>query len=598
MSTVKKVLKKLREGYLREVLQELGWIYRYARRYDRQIALYVGLGLLAACLGLGGSLLSRELTAAVVQSRQSWQRVAGLAGLYILMGLATIGLSALNSRISAKVNLRVQNEMQADIFRRFLRADWQSLLDYHSGDLLNRLTSDVSTVSGSVFGLIPSFIIRLFQFGASLFLILRYDPVMAGLALLSAPVTVGVSRVLLGRLREHQKEVRVASSDLMAFHEEALQNIQSIKSFGLIEDFTQRLLGVQGRYRAASLDANRFTIFTSAFLSLVGQAVSYTCLAWGVYRLWTGHIDIALMVMFLQLAGQLSASFSALVGLVPSTISATVSARRILAVLDLPAEPETDAATARQVARLEAAGREDGLTLHLEGVGFGYRPDTPVLADLSLAARPGEIVALVGPSGDGKTTLLRLLLGLVKTQSGTAYLTGGGERLPLSPATRGLFSYVPQGKAVFSGTIAQSMRMLRPQATDEEIFEALRTACADGFVRRLPQGIHTPLGEQGAGLSEGQNQRLSIARALLRDAPILLMDEATSALDVDTERQLLHNLMDAPRKRTCILTSHRPTVFALCSHVYAIRETHLEKLSPEEVARRYGTKGEAPGQGG
>ena len=527
LAGMKKIWDKLREGYLQEMCQELGWIYRYARRYRGQIALYIALGLLAAGLGLGGSLLSRTLTTAVVGAHRAWGEVAALAAGYVLLGLVALGLSALNSRISTKVNLKIQNEMQADVFRRFLQADWSALQAFHSGDLLSRVTGDVGTVAGSVFGLLPSLVIRLFQFSACLILILWYDPVMALLALLSAPVTLLFSRALMGRMREHQKRVRGANAQLMAFHEEALQNMQAIKAFDLTGRFTAREGEEQARWREASLDFNRFSILTSSLMSLMGQAVSYTCLAWGVYRLWTGYIDLALMVMFLQLAGQLSAGFSALVGLVPGAISATVAARRILAVLDLPREPEVAPTLARRVERMAAAGRGKGLTLRLDRVSFRYAPDRPVLEEVSLLARPGELVALAGASGEGKTTLLRVLLGLIRPQGGTAILQAPGEEdLPVSACTRPLFAYVPQEKAAFSGTIAESLRLLRPDADDQMLEEALRTACAYEFVSRLPQGIHTPLGEQGAGLSEGQNQRLSIARALLRDAPGLLLDEA------------------------------------------------------------------------
>lgn len=578
LAGMKKIWDKLREGYLQEMCQELGWIYRYARRYRGQIALYIALGLLAAGLGLGGSLLSRTLTTAVVGAHRAWGEVAALAAGYVLLGLVALGLSALNSRISTKVNLKIQNEMQADVFRRFLQADWSALQAFHSGDLLSRVTGDVGTVAGSVFGLLPSLVIRLFQFSACLILILWYDPVMALLALLSAPVTLLFSRALMGRMREHQKRVRGANAQLMAFHEEALQNMQAIKAFDLTGRFTAREGEEQARWREASLDFNRFSILTSSLMSLMGQAVSYTCLAWGVYRLWTGYIDLALMVMFLQLAGQLSAGFSALVGLVPGAISATVAARRILAVLDLPREPEVAPTLARRVERMAAAGRGKGLTLRLDRVSFRYAPDRPVLEEVSLLARPGELVALAGASGEGKTTLLRVLLGLIRPQGGTAILQAPGEEdLPVSACTRPLFAYVPQEKAAFSGTIAESLRLLRPDADDQMLEEALRTACAYEFVSRLPQGIHTPLGEQGAGLSEGQNQRLSIARALLRDAPVLLLDEATSALDAETEARVLRNLLTGQGGRTCIVTSHRPTVFAMAGRVYQIREGRVEE---------------------
>lgn len=587
MNFIRKVATKLKEGYLREIIQELLWIYRYVSRYYKQIILYMLLGIMASALALGNSLLSRELTAAVMEIGTAGRYVALLAAAYVAIGLASIGLGALNSRISAKISLKVSNEMQADVFRKFLRADWMSLQKHHSGDLLNRLMGDVGTVSGSVLGLIPSLVISLFQFAASLVIILMYDPVMALLALLSAPITIIASRALIKKMRMHQKRMRAAGSDLMSFYEESLQNVQTIKSFGLIDLFSKRLLGVQGKYRDSGLDYNLFNVKMSAFMSFVGRAVSYVCLAWGVYRLWTGYIDLALMLMFLQLAGLLSSSFSSLISIVPNVISSTVAARRVLEILELPAEPEPDEKTQQTINKLQSVGSVSGLELELRDISFSYRADAPVLSGVNLSAQPGEIIALIGASGDGKTTLLRLMLSLMDPQCGEAFVAAGGSSLPLSPATRQLFSYVPQTKAVFSGSIADTMRMLKPEASDDEIYAALKTACAYDFVMRLPEGINTPLGEQGAGLSEGQNQRLSIARALLREAPILLLDEATSALDAETEAKVLRNLMSGAQKRICIITSHRPSVVSMCSQVYAIRDSRLEEIGGEKLKDSY-----------
>ncbi len=203
-----------------------------------------------------------------------------------------------------------------------------------------------------------------------------------------------------------------------------------------------------------------------------------------------------------------------------------------------------------------------------------------------MEAHPHEIVALVGPSGEGKTTLLRLILSLLSSQSGTCRVYGGTDEengLPLSPATRRLFSYVPQGNTMFSGTIAENMRNVKPDATDEEIIDALKLSCAWDFVEKLPDGIESMVKERGGGFSEGQSQRLSIARALLRKSPILLLDEATSALDVATERKVLKNIMRDEYPRTCIVTTHRPTVLGICSKVYAIRDKRCNLLSEEEI---------------
>jgi ABC-type multidrug transport system fused ATPase/permease subunit len=201
-------------------------------------------------------------------------------------------------------------------------------------------------------------------------------------------------------------------------------------------------------------------------------------------------------------------------------------------------------------------------------------------------AKPGEIVALIGPSGEGKTTLIRLILGLVHPRAGSAVMINAdGREVELNADTRHLFAYVPQGNTMLSGTLAENLRMAREDATDEQIVEALKTACAWEFVSRLPLGINSPIGERGRGLSEGQAQRIAIARAILRDAPILLLDEATSALDVATERQVLRSIIQNHPNKTCIVTTHRPSVLNMCQRVYRVMDTRVTELSEEESSR-------------
>lgn len=235
--------------------------------------------------------------------------------------------------------------------------------------------------------------------------------------------------------------------------------------------------------------------------------------------------------------------------------------------------------------RIKDDNKNDGLAIKVNGLSYAYNNGNEVFSGASFQAAPHEIIALVGPSGEGKTTMLRIILGLLRPKEGSVTIEGmtNNEYMEISPSTRRLFSYVPQGNTMFSGTIAENMRNVREDASDKDIQDALKLACAWEFVDKLPEGINSRISERGGGFSEGQSQRLSIARALLRHSPILLLDEATSALDVATERRVLKNIMQDEYPRTCIVTTHRPTVLSICNRVYAIRNKHCEALSDEEI---------------
>jgi ABC-type multidrug transport system fused ATPase/permease subunit len=287
------------------------------------------------------------------------------------------------------------------------------------------------------------------------------------------------------------------------------------------------------------------------------------------------------MQMFLGFTSNLSTSLNALINLVPTAISITTSAGRLMTIMELPKEDEADRDKAD--AFVKQYGQR-GIGIGLRDMGYTYQNGTEVFSHVTMSASPHEIVAIVGPSGEGKTTMLRILLSLVHPQFGECFLTADrSETFPLSPATRKFFSYVPQGNTMFSGTIAENMQNIKEGVTDGEIIEALQAACAWDFVEKLPDGIHSMMKERGGGFSEGQAQRLSIARSLLRRSPILLLDEATSALDVATERKLLKNIMQDTYPRTCIITTHRPTVLSMCHKVYAIRNKRCELLNREEI---------------
>ena len=581
MSLIRKLRDRLQGATLHDLWVETRWVLHHSKRYRRSIAAYVLLGIASIALSLLSSLSSRELINAIVYLQGGGRRVLFCGVTVVLLAGSTIVLNALVSRFSAKINLRVGNELRAEVFGMFLNTDWESLQQFHSGDLLSRINTDVSNVAGSVLGWIPSLILRLTQFLASLAVILVYDPTMAVLALLSAPVTLLLSRPLVGKMRSFNRDMRAVGSEMTAFQEETLQNIPAIKAFHLVDAFRERLDRVQERYYDTGIAFQRFSILTSSFLSSCGMLVSYLCLGWGAYRLWQGRIDFGTMVLFLQLASYLSSSLSALIHLVPSAIEASVSARRIMSVLELPRERLDHPERAQRLVREGVP-----LTLSLQGLEFAYQGRAPVLKQLDLQVQPHEMIAIVGPSGSGKTTLFRLLLGLLHPTGGSAVLTGGGAALDVPPSTRCCLASVPQDNVIFSRPVAETLRLVRPDAPEEALWAALRAACAEDFVRGLPGGLDCPLRERGGSLSEGQNQRLAIARAILADAPILLLDEVTSALDLETEQRVLENIAALPGK-TCILSTHRPSVLSLCSRVYRLHNAALELLPESEWRRLY-----------
>lgn len=556
------IKNKIENGRFRELWRECLWVWRYIWRYKGSVLIHLLLGVLGIAMSLGSSIASKFLIDAVISFDSGI--IGAAAALMLGMRLGNIAMSSIATRIGARLDIRIQNEIQAEIYHRILKTDWESLEDFRSGDLLNRISSDANAISGGVTGFVPSLICNVVQFFGAFLIIAQYDTVMALIALVGMPVTILCSSVLMGKMRKFNRELKAARSDVLSFQQESFQNITAIKAFGVMDWFGKRMTREQQIFKNKYLEYSNFSVWTSALMNLLSLFAYIGCFGWGVYRLWMGRITYGEMTMFLQLAGMLGAAFSAIVGLVPSGISVTTSAGRVMAVVELPEE----------VTQTEPGfGDETSYTLELKDVNFHYAAGAPVLKQVNMAARPGELISLTGPSGEGKTTLLRVMLGLIHPSEGSASLVGSsGREYPLCAATRNVFGYVPQGNQIFNGTIAENLKISNPLATEEEMLEVLKAACAYEFVMALPEGLNHVVGGRDKRLSEGQAQRLAVARALLKKAPILLLDEATSALDMDTEALLLKNLMDSGMVKTCILVTHRPAGKDLCSRRYHIRD--------------------------
>ncbi len=573
------ILQKIRKIKLNRLYEEWVWISRYMRRYAMQIVFYILLGISGTLLGLAGSLISKQVIDAVTGYNSA--SILPIAALYAGMGILTIAINAVTSQISTRVQTKVHQEIRADVFNHILMADWESIADYHSGDLLNRATDDAGTVASAVLGFVPDLITSAVMFAGALAIIIYYDPVMALIALGSSPVMALCSRFLMRKIRAFQMESRKISSEITSFNEESFQNVQFIKSLELANLFSFKMRALQQKSYDFIMRHNLFSIGASSVMSLIGRLISYACYGWSVYRLWSGDITYGTMMLFLQLAGSLMGSFNALVGIVPKMLSAGTSARRVMDIVQLPREDRQYDRQADTLKRQPAAGME----ILLDHVHFSYMNKHTVMTDVTMHIAPGEMIGVVGPSGQGKTTLLRILLGLVNVSQGTASIYPAGDTasaIPIGPSTRKLFTYVPQDNMLFSGTVAENLRIVKPEAADEELISALRDACMDEEILSLPDGLNSRIGERGHGFSEGQAQRISLARALLCDAPVLLLDEVTSALDTATERRVLDHLKKHGSHKTIIFTTHRLSVLDMCTHVFEITDRHLSQISKHD----------------
>ena len=572
------LIKRWKDGTFSEIIDDWKWIFSYSKRYKGAIIFYTLLGIFSTSMGLVSSVASKYMIDIITgyQTSKLWIMIA------ITLGSAVFSLVFSNviNRVSAKLSIYINNDIQADIFDKIIDADWLEINKYSNGDVLNRFNSDVSTISSNAISWLPTIVIAVYNFIATFVVIWHYDKIMSLLAFASAPVMLMMSKFLISKQREYARKVKEMNSDMMTFEVETFYNFDTIKSFGISSLYGKKMREWQRKYKDVSLEYNMFSIKTGIFMSIMGMIVQYAAFGYCLFRLWTHDITYGTMTLFLQQRGNLNSAFNNVISIIPNFLNSSISAHRIRELAQLPKEVHI-----AESSKLDALA-EHGFEVRMRDVDFSYVEGTRVITKSSFQACPGEIVALVGPSGEGKTTMIRLILGLIRPEAGQAVIRGlDGSEVEMNVETRHLFAYVPQGNTILSGTIAENMRMVKEDATDEEIIEALKVSCAWDFVGKMPETINSNIGERGRGFSEGQAQRIAIARAVLRDAPILLLDEATSALDVTTERQVLRNIISQRPNKTCIVTTHRPSVLNMCQRVYRVMETTVTELSEEEAGK-------------
>lgn len=542
--------------------RERQWLLRQMAHH-RMMILGLGiLGMVATAVKIGSTVSSKYLIDALMyHDPKMLFTFAVLTGIMMLMAMF---LQSVSSHLGAKLHIRVQQGLQGKLFRKLLGADWISLKDYASGDLLNRFHSDIGAVANGIIGLLPGFLLSVVKLIGVVAILVYIDPLSAVVALIGTPATLLVSRLLMKRMWSHDLTNKELASNLMSFQGDALGHLTEIKTLNACGIYHDKFEYLQREYADANLSYHGFRIRMSAGLSLLNLTVTAVCLCWGVYRLWLGSMTYGSLVLLVQMVSMLRGSLSSLLSLLQQTVSVLTSVGRVEELLELPQEDCTPPKGFSPAA-------DWAISLHQ--VSCCYCKEAPVLENFNFTANPGELIGITGTSGIGKTTLLRLLLGLMEPCSGKAMLLNqDGNAYPITAGTRTAFAYVPQGNGIFAGTVAENLRIAAPEASDKDLWLALETACAAEFIKAQPEQLEYPLHSGGKNLSQGQCQRLAIARAILRHAPILLLDEATSGLDEETEQRLLDNLRSSNRVRTCILVTHRQSVAERCDRVYEIGE--------------------------
>lgn len=477
-----------------------------------------------------------------------------------ILFFADFGLHVASIWVRNLLGIKAQNRMQQQLLDRMLRSEWKGRDSYHSGDVLNRLEFDVTNVVTFLTETIPNSLSTLTLFiGAFTYLALM-DWRLAIVIIAMVPFFILLSRVYVRQMRRLVKDVRTSDSKVQSVLQESIQHRVLIKTLESNDFIVNRLETTQNKLRKKVVKKTKFSIFSSTVLQfgfVLGYLIAF---AWAAFRLSAGTLTFGGMTAFLQLVNKIQSPARQLTQLVPAFVSVFTAAERLMELEEVPLEKQGDAI------ELEAP-----CGIKLNNISYQYfDADTPVIKDLSFDFHPGSCTAVLGETGSGKTTLIRILLALLKPTSGSVEIYGREERMELNPLMRTNFVYVPQGNTLMSGTIRENLKMGKENATEEEMNKALKKSCA-AFVLNLPNGLDTVCSEQGGGLSEGQAQRIAIARSLLRDKSIMIFDEATSALDPETEKQLLKNIL-AHHDKTVIFITHRPAVVEYCNQVLTIEK--------------------------
>ena len=537
------------------------WLAGRVRRRIPALLALTAVGAGSAFLSVMFALGTRQvIDCAVSGVRGDFLRACVQQGAIIAGILLCVTLSR---HLTERLRADLDRDWKRDLLHGLLHGDYEAVSRYHSGELINRLGNDVRIVDDGLLGALPGAVSMVVRITGAVAALLALQPWFTAVLLAAGVVLVIGTGLMRRKLKALHKRVSEQDGKVSSFLQETLEKLLMVQAMDVAAEMEKRAGALMEDRYVLQRRRKNVSLMANTGVSVMAYGASFIALVWCASELLAGQMSFGSLTAVTQLVSQLQGPLVGLSGVIPQYIAMTAAAERLMELADIAGEAEVSSEPAGSLYDRMDAIRGDGLT-------FAYDRDR-VLEKAGFSLKKGGFAAITGPSGTGKSTLLKLLLGIFRPQAGSLWLDCGGERVRLDRSTRRLFAYVPQGNLLFSGTLRENLTVTKPDASEDEIAEAVFASAMDDYLPQLPKGLDTVLGESGAGLSEGQAQRLAIARAVLSGAPVLLLDEGTSALDAATERKVLERLRALPG-RSCIAVTHRPAALELCDTRLEIAE--------------------------
>lgn len=581
-------LKKLKPS--KDLWIKIKWMGSYAKPAVPFLIFSIIVNIIFALIGIYNVTVSKSL----IDSAISGDSNATIRWLIIMLVITLISMlsSPITSFMSTHSSIKLTQNIQRKIYQHIQCSDWLEQSKFHSVSLLTRVTSDVSNISSAILGTIPSLVSLTVTLVGSFYTLISWAPSIAFAAVFIGPFLILVGKYFSRKLKDLYKEAQEEDVKYRSFMQESIQNIMIVKTFCMEKINMHRLVEIQNNKYKIAMRNTKLSVMTSMSMSFCSSIAYFTIFTWGVLNIAKGVSTYGTFTGMLQLYSKVQAPFSSLASMIPGLISTIAAAERLMEIEAIPVEKMADEKELDDIGSLEVAldtisskvsSAFNKPNIVFDNVSFAYKANNNILNNINLTIEAGETIAFVGPSGEGKTTMIRLILSLINPTEGNVLLSEGDLVKDINRNYRELISYVPQGNTLFSGSIRDNLKYGNPNASDDEIKAALSNACALDFVNELENGLDTMIGEKGVGISEGQAQRIAIARSFLRERPILILDEATSALDPETEVNVLKAVRELPTKPTCIIITHRPSALNICNRIMKLEKGHLREVSRESI---------------